>query len=160
VTSFRAESFDAPVPWEGSMRAADVMTRDVFLIGPSHSIRMAALLMSQHSIGALPVREKDRLVGMITDRDIAIRSVADGQAADTKVRDVMTKPIKYCFEDDELESVCENMASNKIRRLPVLDRNKRLVGIVCIGDVARWHGAGAGEVLAGMARQDKAAAAE
>jgi CBS domain-containing protein len=92
--------------------------------------------MSEEDVGALPVADNDRLVGMITDRDIAIRGVGEGMAADARVRQVMTEQVKYCFEDEDLAHVSQNMASLQMRRLPVMNRDKRLVGIVSLGDLA------------------------
>jgi CBS domain-containing protein len=82
------------------------------------------------------VGENDRLVGMITDRDIAIRGIAKGKAPDTKVRDVMTADVKYCFDDQDIGEVTRNMGDIQVRRLPVLNHDKRLVGILSLGDVA------------------------
>src|SRR6266516_794317 len=86
--------------------------------------------------GLLPVTENDKLVGMITDRDIAIRGVAEGKGPDTKVRDAMSPEIKYCFEDEDVAHVAENMAELQVRRLPVMNRDKLLVGIVSLADLA------------------------
>jgi CBS domain-containing protein len=121
---------------EANMRVAEAMTRDVRLIEPNQSIRDAALLMAEMDAGIMPVREGDRLVGMITDRDIAVRAVAQGRGPDTPVREVMTDEVKYCFEDDDTAAVERNMAEIQVRRLPVLTRDKRLVGIISLGDLA------------------------
>src|SRR6266542_5073988 len=86
--------------------------------------------------GLLPVTENDKLVGMITDRDIAIRAVAEGKGPDTKVRDAMSAEVKYCFEDEDVAHVAENMADLQVRRLPVMNRDKRLVGIVSLANLA------------------------
>ena len=118
------------------MRVAEAMTRDVRLIEPNQTIRNAALLMAEMDAGIMPVREGDRLVGMITDRDIAVRAVAQGRGPDTPVREVMTDEVKYCFEDDDTNDVARNMADIQVRRLPVLTRDKRLVGILSLGDLA------------------------
>ena len=118
------------------MRVAEVMTRDVRLIEPNQTIRDAARLMAEMDAGIMPVREGDRLVGMITDRDIAVRAVAQGRGPDTAVREVMTDEVKYCFEDDDTDAVARNMADIQVRRLPVLTRDKRLVGIISLGDLA------------------------
>jgi CBS domain-containing protein len=112
------------------------MTRDVCLSNPDQSIRDAAKIMAQIDAGALPVADKDRLVGVITDRDIAVRAVAQGKSPDTRVREVMSPEVLYCFEDEDLDDVLRNMGAVKVRRLPVLNRDKRLVGIVSLGDVA------------------------
>jgi CBS domain-containing protein len=113
------------------------MTRDVRIANPGQSIRDVAKIMAEIDAGALPVGENDRLVGMITDRDIAIRAVAEGKGPDTPVRDVMSAEVKYCYEDEDLEHVAENMGDLQVRRLPVVNREKRLVGIVALGDIAR-----------------------
>ncbi|HEU0260000.1 MAG TPA: CBS domain-containing protein [Burkholderiales bacterium] len=113
------------------------MTREVRVANPTQTIRDVAKIMAEIDAGAVPVGENDRLVGMITDRDIAIRAVAEGKGPDTPVRDIMSKDIKYCYDDEDLEHVAENMGDLQVRRLPVVNRDKRLVGIVALGDVAR-----------------------
>ena len=119
------------------MQIRDVMTRNAQLIDPDDTIQHAAKLMGECDCGVLPVADGDRLVGMITDRDLAIRILAEGKAPHAKVRDAMTAEVKYCFEDEDTEHVAKNMADIQVRRLPVMDRNKRLVGIVSLGDLAR-----------------------
>src|SRR5215510_7768194 len=127
---------------------SDYMTRDVTVVTPNDTLQQAAKIMAQMDCGCLPVGENDRLVGMITDRDIAVRAVAAGKSPTTAIRDVMSQEVKYCFEDDDVEEVAENMADIKVRRLPVLNREKRLVGIVSLGDIALFDGAGsAGSAL-------------
>jgi CBS domain-containing protein len=118
------------------MKVSDVMTRQVELTSPEATIRDAARRMAEIDGGVMPVSENDRLVGMITDRDIAIRAVAQGKGPDAKVREVMTQEVKYCYEDDDIDSVVKNMAEIKVHRLPVMNRDKRLVGIVSLGDIA------------------------
>ena len=118
------------------MKVNDVMTRGVQLVSPEQTIREAAHLMAEIDAGALPVGEHDRLVGMITDRDIAIRAVAEGKSPDTKVRDVMSNEMLYCFDNQDVEDVARNMGKNQVRRLPVLNQDKRLVGILSLGDLA------------------------
>jgi len=113
------------------------MTRDVRLLNPNQTIREAASLMADIDAGALPVGDNDRLVGMITDRDIAVRAVAQGRSADTKVADVMSKEMLYCFDTDDIDDVARNMGKAQVRRLPVLNRDKRMVGIISLGDLAR-----------------------
>jgi CBS domain-containing protein len=138
---------------EVDMRVAEVMTRDVRLIEPNQTIRDAARLMAEMDAGIMPVREGDRLVGMITDRDIAVRAVAQGRGPDTAVREVMTDEVKYCYEDDDTNDVARNMADIQVRRLPVLTREKRLVGIISLGDMAVSDEAGkAGEAVAGISQ--------
>lgn len=118
------------------MKISKCMTRDVKLVTPTQTIRDAARMMAELDAGVLPVQQDDRLVGMITDRDIAVRAVAEGKSPDTLVRDVMSNEVLYCFDDQEIEDVARNMGEVKVRRLPVLNRDKRLVGIVSIGDLA------------------------
>lgn len=133
------------------MKMSEAMTRDVHIATPDQTIRDAAVEMAQLDAGILPVRDGDRLTGMITDRDIAVRAVAKGMAPDTRIGEVMTGDVKYCFEDDEVESVARNMAQIQVRRLPVLDRDKRLVGILSLADMALVDGAqSAGEAIAGI----------
>lgn len=118
------------------MRIIEAMSRDVKLANPDQSIMEAAKLMAECDCGVLPVGENDRLIGMITDRDIVVRAVAQGKAAQTKIRDVMSTDVKYCFEEDDINKVARNMGDLQIRRLAVLDQNKRLTGIVSLGDIA------------------------
>jgi len=118
------------------MRIDEIMTRDVRLASPEWSIREAAQTMASIDSGFMPVAENDRLVGTITDRDIAIRAIAEGKGPDTKVQDIMSKDVKYCFEDEDVSDVARNMADIQIRRLPVVNRDKRLVGVVSLGDLA------------------------
>lgn len=118
------------------MRIDEIMTRDVRLASPDWSIREAAQTMASIDSGFMPVAENDRLVGTITDRDIAIRAIAEGKGPDTKVQDIMSKDVKYCFEDEDVSDVARNMADIQIRRLPVVNRDKRLVGVVSLGDLA------------------------
>ena len=119
------------------MKVSEIMTRDVRLLSPDQTIREAASLMADADVGSLPVQENDRLVGMITDRDIVIRAVAQGKSADTKVSEVMSKEMLYCFDTDEIDDVARNMGKAQVRRLPVVNSEKRLVGIVSLGDLAR-----------------------
>lgn len=114
----------------------DLMSRDVKVISPDMSIRDAATQMRDGDFGMLPVGEKDRMIGAITDRDIAIRAVAEGKDGSTSVRDVMSEGIFWVFEDESVEDAAKMMSQRQVRRLPVVDRNKRLVGIVALGDFA------------------------
>lgn len=118
------------------MRVKDAMTTGVELASPNHTIRQAALLMGKNDCGALPVADKDSLVGMITDRDIAVRAIAAGKGPKTLVREIMSPEVLYCFEDQELEEVARNISDIKVRRLPVMNRDKRLVGILSLGDMS------------------------
>jgi CBS domain-containing protein len=134
------------------MKVSEVMTTDVKIADPSRSIQDAAKLMDKNDCGSLPVGEGDKLVGMITDRDIVVRAVAGGLPANTPIREIMTNEIKYCFEDEDIEDVADNMGDIQMRRLPVLSRDKRIVGIVSIGDLARSDEECAGGALAGIAQ--------
>lgn len=120
------------------MKLHDIMTPNPDVIDPNASIREAAKRMRDENVGALPVGENDRLIGMVTDRDIAVRAVADDRMpSQTAVRDVMSEKIFYCFDDDEAEAAARCMAEHQVRRLPILNRDKRLVGIVSLADLAR-----------------------
>lgn len=119
------------------MQIKEIMTPHVEYIKPDTSIREAASKMKSLDVGILPVEEKDRLIGMITDRDIAIRSCAEGHDPNKHiVREVMTKKVVYCYEDDSIEQVAKIMQDHQIRRLIILNREKRLVGICSLGDLA------------------------
>jgi CBS domain-containing protein len=136
------------------MQVNKLMTREVRVATPDQTLQQAARLMAELDTGALPVGENDRLVGMITDRDIAIRAVAAGRDPSTLVRDVMSPEVKYVFEDQEVDEVSIVMSDLQVRRLPVVDRNKRLVGILSLGDLATSDRAidEAGEALSGVSR--------
>lgn len=122
------------------MKIAEVMSSDVQIVNPDDSIQTAARKMEDADVGFLPVGENDKLVGMITDRDLALRAVARGKdPKKTKVRDVMTEKVLYCSEDDDIADAAENMAELRVRRLPIVDARKRLVGVVSIGDIAFRH---------------------
>lgn len=135
------------------MQVREAMTRDVRVANAEETIEQAARLMAGLDAGVLPVGENNRLVGMITDRDIAVRAVARGKGLGTKVREIMTEDVKYCFVDQQLDEVTQNMGDIQVRRLPVLDRDKQLVGILSLGDVAVITRDGAaGEALTGISR--------
>jgi len=119
------------------MNVRDCMSRNVQLTSPDQTLREAAQTMARIDAGVLPVGDGDRLVGMLTDRDIAIRAVAEGMSPDTPVRDAMTAEVKYCFDDEDCQEVLENMGDIQVRRMAVLNRDKRLVGIISLGDLAR-----------------------
>lgn len=136
------------------MKVREAMTRDVRLVKPDQSIHEAARMMAQFDIGVLPVEQDERLVGMITDRDIAVRAVAEGLGPQTPVSQVMTAEVRYCFDDQSIDEVTRNMGEQRIRRLPVLNRDKRLVGILSLGDLAIDESARdeASEALGGISR--------
>ena len=109
------------------MLVQDAMSRDVLTVAPETTICEAARLMADADVGALPVAAGDRLAGMVTDRDIAVRAVAIGKGPETPVSEVMTPEMLYCHEDEDIGHVCTNMADMQVRRLPVVDVDKRLV---------------------------------
>ena len=135
------------------MRVSEAMTREVRVANPGQSIREVAKIMAEIDAGAMPVGDNDRLVGMITDRDIAIRAVALGKGPDTPVREVMsTEQVLYCYDDEELDHVAKNMSEQQVRRLPVVNREKRLVGIVSLGNLAQNEGRAANKAVKGVTK--------
>jgi CBS domain-containing protein len=134
------------------MRISECMTRDVQLAAPDMSLRDAGRMMADCDAGALPVGDNDRIVGMITDRDMAIRGLARGLGPDAPVRQAMSEEVRYCFDDEAADEVLHMMAEQKVRRLPVLNRDKRLVGIISLGDLSKTQEARSGEALSHIAR--------
>ncbi|MBD8532571.1 MULTISPECIES: CBS domain-containing protein [unclassified Massilia] len=120
----------------------DIMTRDVQTISPQDTVQRAAQLMDELNVGAIPVLDGDQLVGMITDRDITVRSVAVGQnPTSTQVADVMSTDVRTCTADQSVDDVLDTMGDVQIRRIPVLDAQSKVIGIVSLGDVATRHAA-------------------
>jgi len=120
------------------MRLSEILSRDVETLPPDATIREAAQRMRSLDVGAMPVCDGSHLLGMITDRDITIRAIADGRdPAQTPVRDAMTPDVQFVFEDDDVRKAAQIMEDRQIRRLPVVNHDKRLVGIVSLGDIAR-----------------------
>jgi len=117
-------------------KISEVMTSEVQIVRPDDTLQDAAAMMAEQDVGALPVCDGSRLQGMITDRDIAVRAVANGRDADTPVREVMSEDVIWCSEDDGTQDVLERMGERQIRRIPVVDANRNLVGIVSLGDLA------------------------
>jgi CBS domain-containing protein len=128
------------------------MTHAVSLAAPDQSIQEAAILMMESDSGSLPVGENDRLIGILTDRDIAIRAVALGKGPKTPVREVMTEQVMYCFDDQDVREIARTMADQQVRRLPVVNRDKRLVGIVALADLAVYQTDAAAEAIAGVSQ--------
>jgi CBS domain-containing protein len=124
---------------EVTMQIREVMSRDVVLASPRQTISEVAQMMAARDIGFMPVGDHDRIVGMITDRDIVVRGLAAGKGLDTPVADVMTQDVRYCFEDEDIDHVVTSMGQNQVRRFPVMNREKRLVGIVTLADAALEH---------------------
>ncbi|MFZ5784103.1 MAG: CBS domain-containing protein [Pseudomonadota bacterium] len=130
------------------MRAAELMTRDVAVVAPDASVREAARMMEQLNVGVLPVCDGRRLVGIVTDRDVTVRAIADGMLPDrTPVHMVMTEDVCWCLADDPVAVVQHEMARRRIRRVPVIDQDRRLIGMISMGDLATRQIPGAGETL-------------
>lgn len=130
----------------------EMMTPDVRIAQQDQTIAEAAKIMADADIGCLPVNDGDRLVGMITDRDIVVRGLALGLDAKTPVRELMSRDIKYCYADEDVSKVAQNMAELGVRRLPVIDRDKRLVGMMSMSNVAYGGDTrSANEMLRGVA---------
>ncbi len=129
------------------MQVKDLMSNEYKWVTPQSTIAEAAEIMKNQDIGFLPVGENDRLVGVVTDRDIAVRAVAGNMAASSAVRDIMTPQVLYCFDDQSADEICSNMADIKVRRLPVVNRDKRLVGTVSLGDLSQAQAQQSGEAL-------------
>jgi CBS domain-containing protein len=124
------------------MRIAEIMTRDPEVVPSDSTLQDAALKMQELDVGMLPISDGDRLVGTLTDRDITVRATAQGRnPTETQVREVMTPDVVYCFEDQDVSEAAKLMQERQIRRLPILNQEKRLVGIVSLGDVAVHSGA-------------------
>lgn len=134
------------------MKVNECMSRDVKMVRPNMPIGAAAKLMSEKDVGFLPVGDDDRLRGVITDRDIAVRAVAHAKDHNTPVGEVMSPEVMYCFDDQEIDEVAENMAHIQVRRLPVVDRDKRLVGVISLADAARRQSESAARALHGVVR--------
>ncbi|MCA6106525.1 CBS domain-containing protein [Bradyrhizobium cenepequi] len=133
------------------MQVREIMRPDVEITDPNMSIGDAARKMRADNIGSLPVGENNRLIGMVTDRDIVVRAVADNRAAgNTAVREVMSEGVSYCFDDDDAEAAAQVMAKHQVRRLPVLNRDKRMVGVIALADLGRSKGGAAQDALQGI----------
>jgi len=128
------------------------MSRAVKTVSPETTIKEAARIMAAADLGALPVAAGDHLAGMVTDRDIVVRGVAIGKGLETTVGEVMTHDVLYCHEDEDIGHIAANLAENQVRRLPVVDADKRLVGIVSLADIADARADEAGEALEGITR--------
>lgn len=136
------------------MKIKHIMSHSVETISPATPIAKAAERMREHDIGFLPVCDGDHLVGTVTDRDIAIRSVAQGRDPRlAEVVEIMTPVVFYCYEDDEIERVAQQMQEKEVRRMLILSSEKRLTGVVSLGDIARTSGEQniAGETLGEIA---------
>jgi CBS domain-containing protein len=118
------------------MKVSKIMTWEVQFHTRDQTIQEAAQKMSEEAVGGLPIAAQERLIGIVTDREITIRAVGEGKSADTKLRQIMTPEIRYCFADEELDHVSPNMGEIQMRRLPVMNRRKKLVRIILRGDLA------------------------
>jgi CBS domain-containing protein len=133
------------------MQVQEIMHPDVHIVDPNMTISDAARQMRANDIGALPVGENDRLIGIVTDRDIVLRAIAEDRSpGDTTVREVMSEGICCCFEDDDVTHAARVMARHQVRRLPVIDHGKRLVGLVALADLGRSEEAAAQGALKGI----------
>ena len=136
------------------MKISEVMTRDVQTVRPDQPVQDAASFMLSADAGSIPVTDGDRLIGMITDRDIAVRGVAKGYSPDTPVRELMTDEVICVREEDDVEDVASRMSSAQVRRLPVIDGDERLCGIVSLGDLSRdGDGDSAAQALEGVSER-------
>lgn len=136
------------------MQVKECMTPNCLTVMSDTSLRDAANMMRDEDIGFIPVQENDRMVGMITDRDIVIRCVAEGKdTQNSTVRDAMTEKTYYCFEDDNIDTVARNMGDIQVRRLPVVNREKRLVGVITLGDISQASAAKSGEATQSITQE-------
>jgi len=129
------------------MKVREIMTSNVECLGPESSLRDIAQEMKSLDVGFIPICDNDRLIGTVTDRDIVIRAIADGKDANTNVRDIMSRDVIYAFEDDDVKTVAEKMREKDVRRILILDTNKRLVGVVSIGDISKVEEKVSGKTL-------------
>jgi CBS domain-containing protein len=135
------------------MKVSEVMTREVQTVGPDQPVQEAAGFMLSSDAGSIPVTDGDQLIGMITDRDIAVRGIAKGFGPDTPVRELMSNDIVCARHDEDVEDVATRMSKAQVRRLPVIDDQQKLCGIVSLGDLSRETDSGtAGQALEGVSQ--------
>ena len=115
----------------------DLMTAKIETVSPDATVREAATAMQRADTGSIPVLEANQVVGMITDRDIAIRCIAEGRGQDCAVRDLMSKEPVFAYDNDDAEAVAQRMAEAQVRRLPVIDQDQQLIGMISLGDLSR-----------------------
>ena len=138
------------------MNVSKVMTKRVSWVGPDSTLPEIARRMRAEDIGSIPVAHNDRLIGMVTDRDIVLRAVAEGGEIERRTaRDVMTGSVLYCFEDESVAAVLKNMGERQVRRLPVVNRAKRLVGVVSLGDLSMAAEEKAGDALKSISERSR-----
>lgn len=128
-------------------KAGEVMTQECLVVAPEQTIAEAAMLMRDKDVGSLAVGSNDRLVGMLTDRDIAVRATAQNKGPETPIREVMSEKVKYCFDDEDVDEIAQNMADLQVRRLPVVNREKRLVGFISLSNIADSGNPGHGATM-------------
>jgi len=134
------------------MKVREIMTSNVECLAPDASLKDIAQEMKSLDVGFIPVCENDRLVGTVTDRDIVIRAVAEGMDINTcKTRNIMSREIIYAFDDDDVKTVAEKMREQDVRRILILDKAKRLVGVVSIGDISKVEEKVSGKTLRDIA---------
>ncbi len=121
------------------MKIREVMTRDVEAASPNDSILSVAQTMARLDVGVLPVCEGRQIQGMVTDRDITVRAVAQGISPDSPISQVMTGNLEFVMADDDLDRAADKMADHQVRRLPVVDENRQLIGIISLGDLSQEH---------------------
>ena len=139
------------------MQIKDVMSPQCEWIAPDATLEQAAQIMKKKDIGFLPVGENDKLIGAITDRDIVIRAISAGANPSSQVRDVMSPQVKYCFDDQAVDEICQNLSDIKMRRLPVVNRDKRLVGVVTLGNLSQAQAQQSGEALQHITKEQNRA---
>ena len=119
------------------MQVSETMSREVLVAAPGQSLVEVARVMGEADIGSMPVGDDGELIGWVTDRDIAVRGIGEGRMPDTPISEVMSPNVEYCFEDDEVGEAARKMSEAQLHRLPVLDQDHRLVGIIALADLAR-----------------------
>ncbi len=137
------------------MQIKDIMTPECNWVAPETSLAQASQQMRDKDIGFLAIGQNDKLIGTITDRDIAIRAVADQKNPEsTSVQDVMSQNLYYCYDDQDANEICQNMAEMKVRRMPVVNRDKRLVGLVSLGDLSQAQADQSGQALQTITKEN------
>jgi CBS domain-containing protein len=130
------------------MKVQEIMTKVVAVLPPDAQLSEVARVMRDYDIGSVPIADQEKLIGMVTDRDIVVRALADGAAINGRcARDVMSPKVLYCYEDQSVEEALGLMGDQQVRRLPVLDAERRLVGVVSLGDVSQAVAQKAGSAL-------------
>ena len=136
------------------MKVSECMTRDVQVAQADQSIRKAAQFMLKVDAGSIPVCEGDRVIGMVTDRDLAVRALAEGRGPETTLREIMTEEVVCCFEDDTVENAAQKMSDIKVRRIPIVSKDgEKLVGILSLGDITKGDARLAEHALEGVTQQ-------